>query len=125
LKNLEGYIKNADTGAPIVAAIVASGLDNTINTTTDSTGFFSISVLNSDTFIQVYAIGTGTNGGGLSTWYIPEPIPNSWNIALPSNLLNELVITPKEKEKTNLKKLFPVYAGLALFLFLLFRKKRQ
>jgi len=124
MKNLVGYIKNADTGAPIVAAIIASGLDNTINTTTDETGRFNISVLDEDTFVQVYAIGTGTNGGGLSEFYIPVPTPQIWNISLPSYLMDELVIRPKDEEKTTLKKMWPIYAGLGLLLLLLLKKKR-
>lgn len=119
MKQLLGTITNSATGDVVPGAIVAAGSNNNINTTTDANGGYILQVPDNETFVNVYYIGTGTNG--LSSFYIPTPFPAIWNIELQNNLLPEVVITPKPKKMN----LWPVYALGGLALFLLFRKKKK
>lgn len=119
MKQLLGTITNSATGDVVSGAIVAAGSNNNINTTTDANGGYILQIPDNETFVNVYYIGTGTNG--LSSFYIPTPFPAIWNIELQNNLLPEVVITPKPKKMN----LWPVYALGGLALFLLFRKKKK
>ena len=119
MKQILGTITNSATGDVVPGAIVAAGSNNNINTTTDDNGGYILQVPDNETFVNIYYIGTGTNG--LSSFYIPTPFPAIWNIELQNNLLPEVVITPKPKKMS----LWPVYALGGLALLLLFRKKKK
>lgn len=129
MKNLKGYIYNAKSGLPVPQAIVRAGQNTANSTQTTNGGWFELSVDDNETFIEVYAIGTGDNG--YTRLYIPANLNNLndipgntfWNI--------ELVNTPFETEtieyieKRNKKKLWPVYAGLGLLALLLLTRKKK
>lgn len=126
MKQILGTITNAATGDVVPGAIVSAGSDSTIYTTTDENGGYILSIPDNETFVNVYYIGTGTNG--LTSLYIPTPFPAIWNIELQNNTLPELVIRPQDEPTTptaTVKKLWPVYAGLGLLALLLLTRKKK
>lgn len=121
MKQILGTITNSQTGDILPGAIVSAGSDSTIYTTADENGGYILQIPDNETFINVYYIGTGTNG--LTSFYIPTPFPAIWNLELQSNVLPELVITPKDETKK--LKLWPVYAGIGLLAFFLLTRKKK
>jgi len=122
MRKLKGYIRNATSGLPVPAAIVRSGLNPNLQTTTSEGGYFELNVEENDTYIEVYAIGTGTNG--YTQLYIPASFPYVfWEI----ELINDPFETSTMEfiDKRNKKKMWPVYAGLGLFLLLLLTRKKK
>jgi hypothetical protein len=126
MKQILGTITNAATGDVVPGAIVSAGSDSTIYTTTDESGGYILQIPDNETFVNVYYIGTGTNG--LTSLYIPTPFPAIWNIELQNNTLPELVIRPQDEPTTptaTVKKMWPVYAGLGLLALLLLTRKKK
>jgi hypothetical protein len=123
MKQLLGTITNAATGDVITNAIIAAGTDDTKFTTTDDNGGYILQVPENETFVRIYAIGTGRDG--YSEFYIPTPEPAIWNIELQNNVLPELVIRPKDEPGKTVKKMWPVYAGLGLLALLLLTRKKK
>lgn len=126
MKQILGTITNAATGDVVQGAIVSAGSDSTIYTTTDASGGYILSIPDNETFVNVYYIGTGTNG--LTSLYIPTPFPAIWNIELQNNTLPEVVIRPQDEPTTptaTVKKMWPVYAGLGLLALLLLTRKKK
>lgn len=126
MKQIIGTITNAATGDVVPGAIVSAGSNSTIYTTTDESGGYILQIPENETFVNVYYIGTGTNG--LTSLYIPTPFPAIWNIELQNNTLPELVIRPQDEPTTptaTVKKLWPIYAGLGLLALLLLTRKKK
>jgi hypothetical protein len=126
MKTIRGYIYNKNTNAPLENVVIIDREPATggtpVTVLSNGVGEFSITVDDSIQELFFYKVGTGTSG--VSSFFIPVPTPQIWNIGLDSYSLPDLVITPEKPEKTKMN-LWPIYAGVGLLAFLLIRKMRK
>lgn len=127
-QRISGTVKN-NNGVPLPGVIVVprTYFPDTEFTqvasvqTTDSEGNFNITVDNRETKLSFFASFLAS-GLPSTEFTIPNPVPAYWNV-----ILNQTGPVISSGQNVSIKKmsLWPIYAGVGLLAFLLFRKMKK